>query len=114
MRARQTARFTRISRLPCMGVSAQRRRTGIESRNDQRNDLWDHGVGLPVRFTSHRQSSARVGLIVRLGITLDQDGCATLTADTYSGTLATSLGSSPKDIWLEYCDYPTSHAAQAP
>jgi len=69
-------------------------------------------VGLPVRFTSRRPPSAKVRLIVRFGITLEQNGFAILTADTDFATLANTLGSPPKVIWLENCDYSTSIAAQ--
>jgi predicted nuclease of predicted toxin-antitoxin system len=41
-----------------------------------------------------------------------QNGFAILTADTDFVTLANTLGSPPKIILLEHCDYPTNFAAQ--
>ncbi len=41
-----------------------------------------------------------------------QNGFAILTADTDFVTLANRLGSPPKVILLENCDYPTNFAAQ--
>lgn len=42
----------------------------------------------------------------------EENGFAILTADTDFVTLANTLGSPPKVILLENCDYPTSIAAQ--